>query len=79
MDMRLPGIDGWQATQLLKTSPKTDMIPILALTAQSLTAVTAGLTDIAYDGYVAKPINFNNLFGQIDTLTNGRPPKQISA
>ncbi|MEW5988811.1 MAG: response regulator, partial [Chloroflexota bacterium] len=36
MDMRLPILDGWQATQQLKADPETHSIPIIALTSQGL-------------------------------------------
>lgn len=79
MDLRLPELDGWAATEQLKNSPDTQAIPILALTAQSLTSVIEKFKGVTCDGYVQKPINFNRLFGQIDSFTDGRPTKKIIA
>jgi len=36
MDISIPIIDGWEATQVLKHDPATRMIPIIALTAHAL-------------------------------------------
>ncbi|MCL4264297.1 MAG: response regulator [Anaerolineae bacterium] len=72
MDLRLPVLDGWQATEQLKTSPQTAGIPVLAMTAQSYTAVRERFHDTGCDGYVGKPINFPDLFTQIDSLTRGK-------
>src|SRR6516162_1110312 len=36
MDMDLPVVDGWQATQQLKATPATAAIPIIALTAHAM-------------------------------------------
>src|SRR5436190_23113238 len=36
MDMSLPIVDGWEATQRLKDNPKTCHIPIIALTAHAM-------------------------------------------
>ena len=36
MDLGLPGMDGWEAAQLIRSSPKSAHIPIIALTAHSL-------------------------------------------
>jgi len=36
MDISIPVIDGWEATQVLKHDPQTREIPIIALTAHAL-------------------------------------------
>ena len=36
MDMRMPGMDGYQATKILKGDDMTSGIPIVALTAQAM-------------------------------------------
>ena len=36
MDISIPIIDGWEATQVLKHDPATSAIPIIALTAHAL-------------------------------------------
>lgn len=72
MDLRLPVLDGWQATEQLKLSPQTADIPVLAMTAQSYTAVRERFQDTGCDGYVGKPIDFTDLFTQIDSLTRGK-------
>src|SRR5581483_7603132 len=38
MDISLPGIDGWEATRLLKADAKTAAIPVIALTAHALSS-----------------------------------------
>ncbi len=75
MDLLLPVLDGWQATEALKSSPHTATIPVLAVTAQSFPAAQEKFHTIHCDGYVRKPINFAALFTQIDSLTQ----KSISA
>jgi CheY-like chemotaxis protein len=72
MDLRLPVLDGWQATEQLKSSPTTANIPVLALTAQSYTAVRERFQQTGCDGYISKPINFPDLFVQIDSLTKSK-------
>ncbi len=34
MDISIPVIDGWQATSMLKEDPRTNAIPVIALTAR---------------------------------------------
>jgi CheY-like chemotaxis protein len=72
MDVGLPIMDGYEATQRLKADPATKAIPIIALTAAAgqedrRRAVTAGA-----DEYETKPIDFDRLLAKMERLL-GRP------
>ena len=73
MDMSLPVMDGWEATQRLKTAPETQAIPIIALTAHAMAGDRAKALAAGCDDYDTKPIEFNRLFGKIQTLLVARP------
>src|SRR4029453_2180479 len=38
MDLSLPGLDGWEATRVLKTDPATSHLIVVALSAHALAA-----------------------------------------
>ena len=55
MDISIPIIDGWEATQVLKHDPATSSIPIIALTAHALASDREKAMEVGCDGYLAKP------------------------
>ena len=55
MDISIPVIDGWEATQVLKHDPATRDIPIIALTAHALASDREKAMEVGCDGYLAKP------------------------
>src|SRR3984957_4168955 len=55
MDISIPIIDGWEATQVLKHDPETHRIPIIALTAHALASDREKAMEVGCDGYLAKP------------------------
>jgi CheY-like chemotaxis protein len=56
MDIGLPGIDGWQASRILKSNPETSAVPLIAFSARvDSTADLAGRP--TFDGYILKPVS----------------------
>ncbi len=68
MDMSLPGIDGWEATRLLKAAPETQAIPIIALTAHAMAADRDRALGAGCDDYDTKPIDLDRLIPKINAL-----------
>jgi PAS domain S-box-containing protein len=71
MDISLPVMDGWEATQQIKADPQTAGIPIIALTAHAMAgdrekALAAGCND-----YDTKPIELPRLIGKIERCLKG--------
>jgi len=62
MDIQLPGIDGLQATALLKQNPETRDIPVIGLTALAMKGDEDRILDAGCDGYIAKPLDYNKLW-----------------
>lgn len=77
MDLSLPGIDGWQATRMIKRDPKTRNILVLALTGHALKGASAGAKDAGCDGFLTKPCLPEDLCREIQrmlsTATSARP------
>src|SRR5258705_3646127 len=71
MDLGLPILNGWQATQRIKATLHTQHIPIIALTAYVLTEDHDKSIAAGCDDYEAKPINFARLQAKIEALLGG--------
>jgi two-component system cell cycle response regulator DivK len=65
MDIQLPGMDGLQATALLKRDDRTRDIPVIALTALAMKGDEARIRAAGCDGYVAKPIAYKAFLATI--------------
>lgn len=68
MDMSLPVMDGWEATQQLKSTTETKAIPIIALTAHAMAGDREKCLEVGCDDYDTKPVEFSRLLGKIQTL-----------
>jgi len=68
MDMSLPVISGWEATQKLKASDGTRTIPVIALTAHAMAEDEKRARESGCDDYDTKPVELTRLLGKIDAL-----------
>lgn len=73
MDMRLPIMNGWEATHRLKAAPATCAIPIIALTAYALSEDRAKCLNVGCDEYESKPIDFPRLLTKMHRLLETTP------
>ena len=65
MDIQLPGMDGLQATGLLKRDPATAAIPVIALTALAMKGDEERIRAAGCDGYIAKPLAYKEFLATI--------------
>ena len=65
MDLRMPVMDGYEATRRIKATEKGRHTPIVAITASLLEDEKANPTARDFHGYVRKPFHENELFAAI--------------
>ncbi len=65
MDMRMPVLDGWEATRRLKANPETRHIPVIALTAHAMAEDRQQALAAGCDDYDTKPVEFKRLLRKI--------------
>jgi two-component system cell cycle response regulator DivK len=68
MDMSLPVMDGWEATQRLKADAATRAIPVIGLTAHAMTGDRDKALAAGCDDYDTKPVELERLLQKIEAL-----------
>ena len=57
MDIRLPGITGFDLIKTLKSDDKLKGIPVIAVTTSALSGDAENILSSGFDDYISKPIN----------------------
>jgi two-component system cell cycle response regulator DivK len=60
MDIQLPGMDGLEATMILKRDEATRAIPVIALTALAMKGDEERIRAAGCNGYIAKPLAYRD-------------------
>ncbi|MGH8634005.1 MAG: response regulator [Burkholderiales bacterium] len=68
MDLRLPVLDGWEATRRIKARPETRRIPIIALTAHAMTGDREKALAAGCDDFDTKPVEMPRLLEKVRAL-----------
>jgi two-component system, cell cycle response regulator DivK len=66
MDISIPKMDGWEATERLKADGETAGIPIIALTAHALEEDRLKAMKAGCDGYLAKPVEPRRVVQEVE-------------
>ena len=65
MDIRLPGLDGYEATRQIKAIPALRETPIIVITSYALSGDEVKAFDAGCDAYVPKPFSPRELLSKI--------------
>ncbi|GMV11014.1 MAG TPA: response regulator [Gemmatimonadaceae bacterium] len=73
MDISIPLVDGWEATQRLKSESLTRHIPVIALTAHAMPGDRERALQAGCDGYLAKPCAPQAVLAEVNRLIDRGP------
>jgi CheY-like chemotaxis protein len=79
MDINLPGISGIKALQLLRDSPGTAQIPVVALSANAMPRDIEKGLDAGFFRYLTKPIKIDEFMQTLDdalSFANATTPRE---
>ena len=71
LDVMMPEMNGFEVTRRLRQNPSLPFIPILLVTGYSEPTPADGF-EVGADGFIRKPIDFNDLLHQIRTILQPR-------
>ena len=71
MDIQMPGMDGLEATRILKADATTSGIPVIALTAYAMKGDKERMLKAGCNGYLAKPINTDDFLKEVAKYLSG--------
>lgn len=68
MDLAMPDMDGFEATEILKRDPDTEAITVIACSAFATSEYKERALRVGCEGYITKPIEPNRLVEQVTRL-----------
>lgn len=74
MDIQLPVMDGFEATQTLKANAPTGDIPVIALTAYAMDKDKEKASEIGFNDYITKPFEVREFQKRITKILEAGNP-----
>ena len=66
LDLAMPEMDGWSVAHQLKRDPETKAIPVIAVTAYTMSSDRRMALNAGCDGFVSKPMNVPEFIAEIE-------------
>ena|SRR5262250_1428180 len=75
MDIQLPGMDGITALKQLRANPQTMSVPVIAITASTMTNNRQAMLAEGFNGYQSKPISVKDFLEEVRRVLNSDQDK----
>ena len=71
LDLTMPGLDGWQTLEKIRSNPKTANTPVIALTGHTMDEELKRIKEVGFNGYITKPYLMANFLKSIKDVLKG--------
>ncbi|MGR9117697.1 MAG: response regulator, partial [Gammaproteobacteria bacterium] len=68
LDINMPGMDGYQVLQALRTDPLTQDIPVIAVTASAMKKEIERGLEAGFCAYITKPFDISSFLRTLDEI-----------
>lgn len=75
LDINLPGIDGFEVLRLLQENPRTQNIPVIALSANAMNRDVERGKEAGFNEYLTKPVEVARLLSLAERMLSPRQPQ----
>ncbi len=77
MDIQMPVMGGYEATNLIRKNPEFENLPIIAMTAHAMTGAKEECIEAGMNDYVSKPIDPNELYRTLAKWIKPKSDKEL--
>jgi PAS domain S-box-containing protein len=74
MDLLMPELDGYETSRIIRSDPKFDALPIIALSSHEMSSAKERCRQIGMNGYINKPFNPECLWRTLLRTVKGEEP-----
>jgi CheY-like chemotaxis protein len=74
LDLAMPEMDGWSVAHRLKGDPATKAIPVIAVTAYTMSSDRRMAMNAGCDGFISKPMNVPEFITEIEKFLGKSKP-----
>lgn len=75
MDLQMPVMGGYEATEILRSNPRYNDLPIIAMTAHAMAEERERCANLGMQGHISKPIEPEDLYAKLQTYY--KPPANL--
>jgi CheY-like chemotaxis protein len=68
MDIQMPEMDGFEATEAIRREPTLEECPVVAVTAYAMVGDQQRILSSGFEGYISKPIAPETFVAQVETF-----------